>query len=280
MADVIKKFLEMMVAERGAGENTVRAYAADLSSFADSLGKDMLDASADDIRGYLAGLEGLSPRTQARRLSAIGGFFAFAVSERMVKKNPAVGIYSPKLGSPLPKYLSMEEVEALIAAAAKDARMDFMIELLYGTGLRVSELVSLPYSRDFASQGVVSVVGKGNKERLVPAGGVIREKFERYGAVRPDSRWLFPGRDARRHFTRDAFFKAMKGLAVAAGMDPRRVSPHVLRHSFASHMLAGGADLRSLQAMLGHVDIATTQIYTHVMKDRLASALALHPLAE
>jgi integrase/recombinase XerD len=280
MADVIKKFLEMQVAEKGSGANTVKAYAADLASFADFLGKGVLEATADDIRGYLSGLGDLSARTQARRLSVISGFFAFAVSERMVASNPASGIYSPRLGRPLPKYLSPAEVDSLICAASADARMDFMVELLYGTGLRVTELVSLPYSRDFASKGVISVIGKGSKERLVPVSAAIRRKFERYDAARADSRWLFPGSGHEGHLTRDAFFKAMKNLALAAGIDRKRVSPHVLRHSFASHMLANGADLRALQSMLGHADISTTQVYTHVMRDKLDSAMALHPLAE
>jgi integrase/recombinase XerD len=279
MSDAVKRFLEMEVAERGASANTVAAYASDLESFAGSLDGEILVATADDIRKYLAGMRGLSARTQARRLSAINGFFTFAMSERLVSKNPADGIYSPKLGRPLPKYLSPAEVVSLISAAGESARDDFMMELLYGTGLRVSEMVSLPYSRDFAAKGVISVIGKGSKERLVPVNAEIRRKFERYDGAREDSKWLFPGRDARRHITRDAFFKIMKRLAVTAGIGPERVSPHVIRHSFASHMLANGADLRSLQTMLGHADIATTQIYTHVMKDKLASAMSLHPLA-
>jgi integrase/recombinase XerD len=282
-------FLETMIAERGASENTWRAYLSDIRSFERFLGRDILTAEKDDIREYLSSLReaGISPKTQARRLSTLSGFFLFAVSEGMAADNPASGIFAPKAGRALPKYLSPDEVAKIIEAAgkkdsAKAARLDFMLELLYAAGLRVSELVSLKPNA-IAKGEMLSVVGKGNKERMVPLNSAAAEKFEKYQKTlkTAGSKYLFPGSGASGHLTRDAFFKQLKDAAAAAGIDPARVSPHVFRHSFASHLIANGADLRSVQTMLGHSNIATTQVYTHIMEDKLRSAVEEnHPLAK
>jgi len=280
MEGAIKKFLEMLVAERGACANTVSAYTVDLRGFVRFLGRDILSATREDIRAYISSISELSARTQARHLSAIKGFFAFALEERHIADNPTTGVYLPKGARSLPKYLSTKEIDMLIVEAAYNPRLDFMLELLYGTGLRVSELVGLPYASGFALGGAVSVIGKGNKERIVPVNGKVREKFERYALVRPDSKWLFPGSNPANALTRDAFFKQLGRLALKAGLDRSRVSPHVIRHSFASHLLEGGADLRSLQSMLGHSSIITTQVYTHIMPNRLRQTMRSHPLAK
>jgi integrase/recombinase XerD len=279
----------MMAAERGAAANTIAAYAGDLAEFEKAAGtRGLLRADKAAIRAWLASLErrGISAKSQARKLSAVSGFFMFAMSEGLVKENPASGIFPPKVGKSLPKYLSRAEVEKIIAAAharddAAGARLDFMLELLYATGLRVSELVSLPKSALIKNE-MLEVMGKGSKERLVPLNAASIEKMRRYlAAHKAESKYLFPGSGATGHLTRGAFFKQLKDAAVAAGIDSARASPHVFRHSFASHLLENGADLRAVQAMLGHSDIATTQIYTHVMDSRLREAVAKnHPLAK
>jgi integrase/recombinase XerD len=284
----VKKFLEMMAAERGAAANTIYAYASDLAEFGRNIGKrEILEASKANIRAYLHDLEarGVSAKTQARKFSTISGFFLFALSEGLIKENPASGIFAPKAGKSLPKYLSREETEKIIAAAreangAKGLRLDFMLELLYATGLRVSELVSLP-KNSIIKDEMLSVTGKGSKERLVPLNSAAISKMKKYAAVRRgESKYLFPSSGASGHLTRGAFFKQVKEAAARAEIDPKRVSPHVFRHSFASHLLENGADLRAVQAMLGHSNIATTQIYTHIMDRRLKEAVGKnHPLA-
>ncbi|MDR2098659.1 MAG: site-specific tyrosine recombinase XerD [Rickettsiales bacterium] len=289
MNEPVKKFLEMMTAERGASENTWRAYMADLTDFEKFLGRDTLSAEKADMREYLSHLaeSGISAKTQARRLSVLTGFFLFAASEKMIAENPAGGIFSPKTGHSLPKYLTPREVEEIIAAAgkkdsARGRRLDFMLELLYATGLRVTELVSLPDTA-IGKDGMLSVMGKGGKERMVPLNQIAIRKLAKYRDARRDgdSKYLFPSTGRSGHLTRGAFFKQLKEAAVLAGIDPARVSPHVFRHSFASHLLANGADLRSVQSLLGHSDIATTQIYTHIMNSRLKSAVQQnHPLAK
>ncbi|MGB0672066.1 MAG: tyrosine recombinase, partial [Rhodospirillales bacterium] len=256
------------------------------------------DADTDRIRAYLAGLEGqgLSPRTSARRLSAIRQFFRFLYAEGERRDDPSQTLDSPRLGRSLPKYLSEDEVDLLLAAArarsgAEGLRLVAMLEILYATGLRVSELVGLPVNALSRDGLVMTVIGKGSKERLVPVSEPAldalrdyldcRESFLPKGrsAAKAD-RFLFPSRGAEGHMTRVRFSQVLKDLAVEAGLDHRRVSPHVLRHSFASHLLAHGADLRSLQMMLGHADMATTQIYTHVLEDRLRALVNdAHPLA-
>ncbi len=294
-------FLEMLAAERGAAANTIESYGRDLgdfAAFAHRQGTPPEEADGDLIRAYLASLDkaGMAPRTGARRLSALRQFFRFLFSEGIRADDPSAAIDSPRLGRPLPKHLNEAEVESLLDAARgrtgpEGLRLVAMMEVLYATGLRVSELVGLPLSA-LSRDGVMLVVrGKGGKERLVPLGRPAALAIDAYKEARPHfvsggrsraaaSPWLFPSRARQGHLTRARFAQLLKELAVEAGLDPTRVSPHVLRHSFASHLLAHGADLRSLQQMLGHADIATTQIYTHVLDERLKALVRqAHPLA-
>jgi len=297
----VESFLEMLTVERGAAENTIESYRRDLSDFAAfTLARKRLpeNAGSDLIRGYLKKLSGagMAPSTSARRLSAIRQFFRFLHAEGMREDDPSSAIDSPRQGRALPKYLSEDEVERLLGAAEnwqgrEGLRLVAMLELLYATGLRVSELVGLPMSALSRDGNILIVRGKGGKERMVPFSEPARDAIDAYKAVRdsflPKGRkgasqpWLFPSRSKQGHLTRARFGQMMKELAIEAGIEPRRVSPHVLRHSFASHLLAHGADLRSLQQMLGHTDIATTQIYTHVLEERLRQLVNdAHPLAK
>ena len=298
MSDRIEQFLEMLVAERGAAANTVAAYRRDLADLAASLsplGGRLEQVSSDDIRAYLARVAaaGMSPTTQARRLSAFRQFFAFLVTDGVRADNPSATIDSPKRPRALPKILSEPEVQRLLDATrsvpgAEGVRLVALIEVLYATGLRVSELVGLPLSAIRAEQSLLLVRGKGGRERMVPLGEPASEALAAYLELRGrflngerDSPWLFPSRGAKGHLTRHRLAQLLKSLAVAAGIEPRRVSPHVLRHAFASHLLANGADLRSVQAMLGHADISTTQIYTHVLPERLVALVrGRHPLGD
>lgn len=294
----VRKFLEMMIAERGVSQNTFLAYSSDLSEFQKFLieeckVKDLEKASKADIKQYLSFLEenNFSAKSQARKLSVINSFYLFLLSEEIIKENPASGIFSPKIGRSLPKYLTKEDIEKLITTAkkqnsAKGLRLEFQMELLYATGLRVSELVSLPYKAVIKDE-FIEVMGKGAKERLVPLNKKAVNLFEKYKEIRPlfipkgkDSKLLFPASGEKGHQTRGTFFKNLKQIAEIAGIDANKVSPHVFRHSFASHLLQGGADLRAVQTMLGHSDISTTQIYTHILTDKLKSAVEKnHPLA-
>lgn len=287
----------MMAAERGASVNTLEAYRRDLSdfaAFAGRRGRAIEAADAKNIRDYLAGLRGRrrSAATQARRLSVLRQFFEFLFAEGVRDDDPAQGIDAPKLGQPLPKYLGEAEVQALIIAArridgAEGLRVTALIEALYATGLRVSELAGLPLSAISRDGQMLMVRGKGGKERMVPLGDPARDAIGSYLEVRggfippgKSSAFLFPSRSRSGHLTRASVARNLKTLAATAGIDPARVSPHVLRHSFASHLLAHGADLRSLQQMLGHADISTTQIYTHVLEQRLKNLVEQsHPLA-
>ena len=293
-------FLEMLAAERGAAANTVAAYRRDLDAFAGHAaagGVTLETAGAEHVRGFLGALAaaGAAPRTAARRLSALRQFYRFLLDEGMRSDDPTAAIDGPRVRPALPKFLSEDEVDRLLAAAAArdDAdglRRVALLEVLYATGLRVSELVGLPLAAVARDGRTLVVRGKGGKERLVPltepaaaalaAYGVVRETFLPKGRARRASPWLFPSRSRQGHLTRARFAQILKEVAVDAGLAPSRVSPHVLRHSFASHLLARGADLRSLQQMLGHADIATTQIYTHVLDARLKSLVnQAHPLA-
>ncbi|MDF2763374.1 MAG: recombinase XerD [Rhodospirillales bacterium] len=289
-------FLEMLSAERGASLNTIDAYGRDLEDYEAFLrraGEAPERARVESIRRYLGRMAkaGLAPRTVQRRLSALRQFHRFLAAEGVRPDDPTQLIDGPKQGRPLPKILSEAEVDRLLAAAhAKDGlaglRLAAMLELIYATGLRVSELVGLPLSAALRAREVLAVQGKGGKERLVPLGEPAREAVQRWIAARPaclaegeSSPWLFPSRGG--HLTRHRFAQELKALAAEAGIDRRAVSPHVLRHAFASHLLAHGADLRSVQEMLGHADIATTQIYTHVLPERLARLVREHhPLAK
>jgi integrase/recombinase XerD len=287
----LEAFLEMMAAERGAARNTLAAYRADLEDLGAYLaprGERLSGARSESLRAYLASLaqQGLAPRTQARRLASIRQFHKFLLRERVRDEDPARVLDSPKAGAPLPKNLTEAEVEQLLAAAAEASgvaglAMRAGLEILYASGLRISELLALPASALTAGAEMLLVRGKGDKDRLVPLSDAARDAaLALRRARRQPSTWLFPGRDGKRPLTRQAFFLQLKHIAVKAGLDPDRVSPHVLRHSFASHLLGRGADLRSLQMLLGHADIATTQIYTHLLAERLQKLVEQHhPLA-
>lgn len=302
----IEAFLEMLSAERGAARNTLDAYERDLRDFAGFLSSRdrALDAATSrDIRDYLEGLtaQGLSASTAARRLSALRQFHGFLFAESIRKDDPCGSIEGPRRARPLPKTLTVEEVDALLAAARlaedgrtqeeavlayKRARLVCLMEVLYATGLRVSELVGLPLTAVRGDERFLAVSGKGGRERLVPLSETARQAIDAYLPLRTMrlgdhvSPWLFPSRGRQGHLTRHRFAQLLKDLAVSAGLDPTRVSPHTLRHAFASHLLANGADLRAVQQMLGHADISTTQIYTHVLDERLKELVRTHhPLA-
>ena len=293
-------FLDMLAAERGAARNTLDAYRRDLEDAGRWLalqGPGLTLAASDDLRGYLRHLDesGSAPRTVARRLSALRQFYRFLCSENRRTDDPAAVLDSPARGRPLPKLVDEEGVTALIAAADRleghdRLRLMAMLEVLYATGLRVSELVGLPLTALPRDGRCLVVRGKGGKERLVPLSPPARTALAAWLPVRPAflppgggkaERYLFPSASAADgHLTRQRFGQMLKDLAVAAGLDPGKLSPHVLRHAFATHLLDHGADLRSVQKMLGHADIATTQIYTHVTGDRLKRTVAEHhPLA-
>lgn len=299
-------FLDMLTAEKGVAAHTLEAYTRDLADFLAFLAakkKTARTATADHIRVYLAGLarKGLAPTSRARKLSAIRQFFRFLLGEGLRKDDPCAAIDSPKLGRPLPKILSLAEVETLLETA-KDAsktaaegaarrralRLYAALETLYATGLRVSELISLPRSVLTADDRVLTIKGKGGRERLVPLNETAQVALRAHLAAlqtdeeegRGASRWLFPSSGGQ-HLTRQRFGQELKALALAAAIEPARISPHVLRHAFASHLLERGADLRTVQQLLGHADISTTQIYTHVIEERLRRLVEQHhPLAQ
>ena len=291
-------FLEMLAAERNASPHTLRAYRRDLEGFAGFLakrGSALAQAAPEDVRAYLARLaqRGMSPRSTARHLSSLRQFHRFLVTEGVREDDPLTSIDSPRLGRPLPKILSEDEVRRLIEAAAElpeveRVRLVAILEVLYAAGLRVSELAALPVSALARDGRVLTVRGKGDKERLVPLSAPARAALEAWRAVRarslPEgrtSRFMFPSRAAGGHITPSRIAQLLKALAPRAGLNPRRLSPHVLRHAFASHLVDRGADLRSVQQMLGHADISTTQIYTHVAGDRLQRLVQeSHPLAK
>jgi integrase/recombinase XerD len=303
---LIELYLDMLAAERGAADNTLAAYRRDLGDFADHVASKrgaVERAASDDVRGYLAALaaRGFSAASVARRLSAIRQLYRFLYAEGHRGDDPAAVIEGPKRGRPLPKVLSIAEVDRLLAAArqgidASDqtvaarlraARLTCLLEVLYATGLRVSELVALPASAARRDERMLVVRGKGNKERLVPLNEAARRAMRDYLALRKEAgvkdepKWLFPSFGESGHLTRQHFARDLKSLAGAAGLKPARVSPHVLRHAFASHLLQNGADLRSVQTLLGHADISTTQIYTHVLEERLKAMVRdLHPLTD
>ena len=306
---LIDLYLDMLAAERGAAANTLEAYRRDLGDFAGDLrerGGRIASAGSDDIRGYLGRLagRGFSASSVARRLSAIRQLYRFLYAEGNRKDDPAAAIEGPRRGRALPKVLSVSHVDRLLSAARagmeagrpirerlRAARLTCLLEVLYATGLRVSELVALPASAARRDERMLIVRGKGNKERLVPLNRSARQAMHDYLALREKaqaakrpvkaSRWLFPSFGESGHLTRQHFARDLKALAAAAGLKPKQVSPHVLRHAFASHLLQNGADLRSVQTLLGHADISTTQIYTHVLEERLKSLVRdLHPLGE
>jgi len=293
----LEAFLEMLAAERGAARLTLAAYGndlQDLAGFLASNGETLETADPASLHDYLtaASTRRLAPRTVARRLSAMRQFSRFLRVVGIGADDPSRGIDTPRLGRPLPKILSEAEVARLIEVAetwpaAEGARLRCIVELLYAAGLRISELIALPLATAQREPRVLTVRGKGGKERLVPLGAPARralaaylERRGRFVTAPRSGRWLFPSRGAAGHLTRQRCGQLLKELALAAGIDPERLSPHVLRHAFASHLLDNGADLRSVQQMLGHADIATTQIYTHVQSARLKRLVeTAHPLA-
>jgi integrase/recombinase XerD len=301
---LIDLYLDMLAAERGAAANTLEAYRRDLNDFSGDLreqGRAIATALSDDVRGYLGRLagRGFSAASVARRLSAIRQLYRFLYAEGNRKDDPAAAIEGPKRGRPLPKVLSIGHVDQLLACAREGlgaerplaerlrvVRLACLLEVLYATGLRVSELVALPASAARRDERMLIVRGKGNKERLVPLNESAKQAMRDYLALREEtgaktSKWLFPSFGESGHLTRQHFARDLKALAAAAGLKPTQVSPHVLRHAFASHLLQNGADLRSVQTLLGHADISTTQIYTHVLEERLKSLVRdLHPLGE
>jgi integrase/recombinase XerD len=309
---LIDLYLDMLAAERGASANTLEAYRRDLNDFSGDLGdrgRGIANAGNDDVRGYLGRLSrrGFSAASVARRLSAIRQLYRFLYAEGTRKDDPAAAIEGPKRGRPLPKVLSVSHVDQLLSVAREGiddaarpaaerlraARLNCLLEVLYATGLRVSELLTLPASAARRDERMLIVRGKGNKERLVPLNGSAKTAMRDYLALREDaakatkkgslkaSKWLFPSFGESGHLTRQHFARDLKALAAEAGLKPKQVSPHVLRHAFASHLLQNGADLRTVQTLLGHADISTTQIYTHVLEERLKSLVRdLHPLGE
>jgi integrase/recombinase XerD len=308
---LIDLFLDMLAAEQGAGDNTLQAYRRDLTDLSDYLGRSgqsFIGAATENLRNYLADLDtrGFKSSSVARRLSAIRHLFRFLLNERVRSEDPAAILSGPKRGRGLPKVLSIADVDRMLTRAKElsetpDAspsqrlramRLYCLLEVLYATGLRVSELVALPRSAARNDARMIVVRGKGSKERLVPLNDASRTAMRDYLAAMETltpakrkngtaSKWLFPSFGESGYLTRQHFARDLKELASAAGIAPRLVSPHVLRHAFASHLLHNGADLRIVQTLLGHTDISTTQIYTHVVEERLKSLVRdLHPLAE
>ena len=275
-------FLEMLAAERGAARNTLAAYAADLADLRAALPCPAAQAGTDALRAYMRGLSGtVAARTAARRLSCLRGFYRFLAREGVRPDDPSTLLERPRLPRGLPKNLSEAEIQALLGAArAHRPPMGLVahaaLELLYATGLRVSELLGLRRADLARAPQMLVVRGKGAKERMVLVSQAAHRAVAAMLEGAAESRWAFAGRDPAQAMTRQGLALLLKQVALEAGLDPARVSPHVLRHSFASHMLARGADLRSLQTLLGHADVATTEIYTHVLAERLAEVVALH----
>jgi integrase/recombinase XerD len=301
----LRLFLDMLTAERGAAAHTIEAYTGDLADFlgfAKTQHRSCQSVSPETIRLYLKRLngQGLAATSRARKLSAIRQFFRFLLAEGIRSDDPSSAVDSPKLGRPLPKILSLAEVEELLGTAqraVRDAadepasrraiRLYALLETLYATGLRVSELIGLPRNVLSADDRILTIKGKGGRERLVPLNQAAQQALQEHlaalqaDAARRASPWLFPSLPPIQHLTRQRFGQELKSLAMAAGIAPSRVSPHVLRHAFASHLLERGADLRAVQQLLGHADISTTQIYTHVIEERLRRLVEEHhPLAK
>jgi len=288
--DMINRFIEMLGVERGASRNTLLAYRSDLETSSIVTGG-LTDADSDCLRGLTAAWSSLAASTVARKLSALRRFYAFLEEEGLRDDNPAMQLARPGLQRPLPKILTREEVERLFQAAESKAsaqgtsqrhvRMLALLELLYGSGLRATELVSLPRNSIHPDRPFLILKGKGGRERLVPVSDRARQAVAHWANhhVPADSSWLFPS--GKSHLSRVRLFQMVRELGAAAGIAPERLSPHVLRHAFATHLLSGGADLRALQTMLGHADISTTQIYTHVDNAHLVELVnQRHPLVD
>ncbi len=289
-ADLIDRFLEMMAAERGVARNTIAAYQSDLMAASRLTGGRLSDADGEILARLAGQWSDLANSTVARKASALRRFYGFLHEEGLRADNPSAALPKPTQGRALPKILDRNQVDLLFASvearllrpdpAASDYRLAALLELLYGSGLRASELIALPRASVAADRPFIILVGKGAKERLVPISDRARQAVGAWQAFVPkDSRFLFPSRSS--HISRIRLFQIIKALAASSGLDPGKISPHVLRHAFATHLLAGGANLRALQAMLGHADIATTQIYTHVDASRLVELVnTRHPLAK
>jgi integrase/recombinase XerD len=303
---LVELFLDMLAAERGAGKNTLDAYRNDLADLVSHLraaDKNISGADTDDLRGFLKSLaeRGFKASSLARRLSAVRQLYRFLYAEGKRADDPAAVLEGPKRGRSLPKVLSIKEVDGLLAQARSDmedgkaplaarlraARLLCLLEVVYATGLRVSELVALPAASARRDQRMLVVRGKGGKERLVPLNQAAKRAMADYLKLRAgierdaQSKWLFPSFGEQGHLTRQHFARELKTLGTASGIAPARLSPHVLRHAFASHLLHNGADLRVVQTLLGHADISTTQIYTHVLEERLKALVRdLHPLTD
>jgi integrase/recombinase XerD len=308
---LIELFLDMLAAERGAGANTLAAYSrdlADVSEYLRSRKRSIVAATTDSLRAYLGTLatRNFKAATVARRLSAIRQLYRFLFAEGHRRDDPAAVLEGPKRGWAIPNSLSISDVDRLLTAARagiddatrkpaerlRSARLTCLLEVLYATGLRVSELVTLPASAARRDQHMLVVRGKGNKERLVPLNDAAKRAMAEYltllgeparagAGPKPSSKWLFPSFGKSGHLTRQHFARDLKSVATAAGLGAADISPHTLRHAFASHLLHNGADLRVVQTLLGHADISTTQIYTHVLEERLKSLVRdLHPLGE
>lgn len=279
----IEIFLEALSAERGRSIKTLSSYESDLRLANDAIAGGLMNANANAIQQYLSSLPD-KPSSIARKASALRGFYKFLMMEKIISHNPTANLELPKRTRTLPKFLSIDEIELLISSAGdikNSIRLRAMIELLYASGLRVSELCELPMTGVLGDKLLIH--GKGAKERLVPMHDAAIHALNKWLDARGnnESKYVFPSNSTTGHITRDGFFKILKKCAILAGIDPNRVSPHVLRHSFASHLLAGGANLRAIQTMLGHEDISTTQIYTHVMPHELMDTIeAHHPLAK
>ncbi|MDG4880818.1 site-specific tyrosine recombinase XerD [Mesorhizobium sp. WSM4884] len=298
----IEAFLEMMSAERGAAENTLSSYRRDLEDASEAIGGGLARAGAADIRAYLDDIaaRGFAPTSQARKLSAIRQFFKFLYAEGLRGDDPTGTLDSPRKGRPLPKTMTEAETGRLLDRAAEEAgvtapdedrlaalRLHALVEVLYATGLRVSELVGLPVTVAQRDDRFFMVRGKGDKERMVPLSAKARAAMRAWLEVRAErpafaeSSYLFPASSESGHLSRQVFARDLKGLAARAGIASAKISPHVLRHAFASHLLQNGADLRAVQQLLGHADISTTQIYTHVLEERLVRLVNdHHPLAD
>ena len=291
----IDNFLQMMAAEKGAACNSIAAYEHDLQQFLQYGNfENAVQITKQSIETYIQYLHTqlFAPKSIARKLSVIKEFCKFLYSEKIINENPAQNILTPKQEKPLPKYLTVDEIKLLTetAAASKDYRIQriaVMIDLMYATGMRVSELVALPLTAINFSKGQVTIFGKGSKERIVPVAARSVDTLKKYESLRQKfmaknapSNYLFPSLTAaEKHFTRDAFYKDLKKLAAECGIYPSRISPHVLRHSFATHLLNNDADLRSVQKMLGHENITTTEIYTHITSQKLFNTICQkHPL--
>lgn len=305
-SELIAGFLDMMHAERGAARNTLDAYRRDLTDFAahlHSVGRTLFSADARAIRAYIAGRAeaGLAISSRSRQLAAIRQFYRFLSSEERISEDPAAGLASPKRERSLPRTLSVADVDRLMETARKRTltsvfrdrrralRLHCLLEMLYATGMRVSELVTLPRSVLEADRRMLTIKGKGGRERLVPLNRAALSALDAFLAIGTEdgmapalkTRWLFPSRGAEGHLTRQRLGQELKDLAQEAGLDAEQVSPHVLRHAFASHLLDRGADLRAVQQLLGHADISTTEIYTHVLEERLKKLVQdNHPLAK